>query len=445
MTEILEFQGYWSPTMDMEKSYSGILKIANGEIDLELLGCRDFPQDRFIIHGLTSTGKKITLYNCYPFNRSMSMPGIPTAILSATHYFEGDHLNETDLIFEAAELKITFLDLWLGVGGFKFFEKKENPYSLSLTYELPETITLFKNDQIEILIAFNYHSPSFKPVSNCNIQQESLIQIKHSQSFSLEELWTYINIIKSFFTLSYFSEVNLEDVVVIKNNSSLQLKYLRQNSSEIETKKHRRHFLFDYHDVQSNLSKIFEKWYGLHKNLEPVMAIFLEIFKKQAKLSESHFLNIMHGIESFHRRLRSNYKRPQEEFSKLIKEILDSVPNEHQSWLKEKLAFANEPSLKERLENLISEIEPSILSHLFPFHEKLIVQAKDTRNYFTHYSPSLEKKALEGKDLYHLSERLKLLLLILLLKETGFDESQISKIIIDSSHFLFNHIIVNPK
>lgn len=443
MEDIIELQGYWSPTMDMEKCYSGVLKMTKGEIDLEILGCEDFPKGRFITHGLTSKGKKITLYNCYPFNRSVSSPGIPTAKVSATHYFEGEHLSEKDFNFQVAEIKLTFFDLWLNIGGFTSFEKKENPYSLSLTYELPKTITLFKDETIEVSIIFNYYSPVFKPDLNCNIRQESLIQIKHTQTFNLEDLWTYINIIKSFFTLAYFSEVNLENVVVVKDEANLQLKYLRQNSTELESKEHWRHFLFDYKEVQSNLLTIFRKWYELHDKLEPVMLMLLEIFKNQAKLTENHFLNIMHSIETFHRRLRSNSKRPKEEFTKLVKDISDCVPIEHKKWLKEKLAFANEPSLKERLESLFSEVNPSILSHLFPSHEKLILQARDTRNYFTHYDPALEGKALEGKELYHLAERLKLLLLILLLKETGFDDTQASKIIIDSSHFLFNHIIVD--
>jgi hypothetical protein len=442
MKDITEIQGFWSPTMDMEKSYSGILKMDGGEIDLELLGCEDFPEGKFITHGLSSKGKKITLYNCYPFSRSRSIPGFPTATVSATHYFEGGHLFETDFNFSLAEFKITFLDIWLDVGGFKSFNKIENPYSLSLTYELPETIQLFKNDSIEISIVFNYYAPNFKPTHECNIRQECLIQIKHIQTFNLEELWSYINIIKSFFTLAYFSEVNIENVTVLKDEIPLNLKYLKRNPPELETKKHRRHFLFEYKEIKSSLVTVFEKWFKLCDRLEPVIAILLEVFKKGAKMNESHFLNIMHGIESFHRRLRSNAKRPQEEFDKLIKNILESTPSEHQVWLKEKLTFSNEPSLKERLEILFSEVDPSVLSHLFPQHEKLIIQAKNTRNYFTHYSPSLKKKALAGKELFHLSERLKLFLLILLLKETGFDDTQASKIIIDSSHFLFNHIIV---
>ena len=442
MKDITEIQGFWSPTMDMEKSYSGILKIDGGEIDLELLGCENFPEGKFITHGLTSKGKKITLCNCYPFIRSRSMPGFPTATMSATHYFEGDHLFETDFNFSLAEFKITFLDIWLNIGGFKSFNKIENPYSLSLTYELPETIQLFKNDLLEISIVFNYCAPNFKPTHECNIRQEGLIQIKHKQTFNLEILWTYINVIKSFFTLAYLSEVNIENVILVKDEIFLILKYLNRNPSELETKKHRRHFLFEYKEIKSSLATVFEKWFNICDQLEPVISLLLEVFKKGAKMNEIHFLNIMHGIESFHRRLRSNAKRPQVEFDQLIMDILESSPNEHQAWLKEKLAFANEPSLKERLESLFSEVNPSILSHLFPQYKKLIIQAKDTRNYFTHYSSSLKKKALDGKELYHLSERLKLLLLVLLLKETGFDDTQSSKIIIDSSHFLFNHIIV---
>ncbi|MBC7936368.1 MAG: hypothetical protein H7Y86_13540 [Rhizobacter sp.] len=442
MKDITEIQGFWSPTMDMEKSYSGILKMDGGEIDLELLGCEDFPPGKFIIHGLTSKGKKITLYNCYPFSRSRSTPGFPTATVSATHYFEGDHLFKTDFNFSLVEFKVTFLDIWLDVGGFKSFDKIENPYSVSLTYELPETIQLFKNDLIEISIIFNYYAPSFKPTHECNIRQECLIQIKHKQTFNLEELWTYINVIKSFFTLAYFSEVNIENVMLVKDEISLNLKYLNRNPSELDTKRHRRHFLFEYNEIKTSLATVFEKWFNICDQLEPVISLLLEVFKEGSKMNENYFLNIMYGIESFHRRLRSNAKRPQVEFDQIIKDILESSPTGHQEWLKEKLAFANEPSLKERLEILFSEVSPSILSHLFPQHEKLIIQAKNTRNYFTHYSSSLKKKALDGKELYHLSERLKLLLLVLLLKETGFDDIQTSKIVINSSHFLFNHIIV---
>jgi hypothetical protein len=86
-------------------------------------------------------------------------------------------------------------------------------------------------------------------------------------------------------------------------------------------------------------------------------------------------------------------------------------------------------------------MDPLLKNHLFNDYESIISNAKNSRNYYTHYSPKLEKKALKDTQLFYLTERLKIFLLILLLSETGIEKENLSNIIKESSQFLFNHLI----
>jgi hypothetical protein len=125
-----------------------------------------------------------------------------------------------------------------------------------------------------------------------------------------------------------------------------------------------------------------------------------------------------------------------------VKEIVNSVKPEYAEWVKSKLEFGNEPTLHERIEQLITELPESIKKTLLkPTHEKFIKDFKRSRNYYTHYSPSLEKKALKGSELFYLKETSKILLICFILKEIGFSDIELEKIIFNKGIFLFNHII----
>lgn len=55
------------------------------------------------------------------------------------------------------------------------------------------------------------------------------------------------------------------------------------------------------------------------------------------------------------------------------------------------------------------------------FIEKVV----DTRNYQTHHDEDLKEHSASGKELYHLTQKLKILLEICLLTELGFSSDEI--------------------
>ncbi|MBU1679713.1 MAG: hypothetical protein KKD86_12835, partial [Bacteroidetes bacterium] len=136
----------------------------------------------------------------------------------------------------------------------------------------------------------------------------------------------------------------------------------------------------------------------------------------------------------------NNFVINPETHKKRLDTIYKNVSEEHLRWLKEKLLFSHEPSLKERLEEIIDSVENDVLLKVIGSKDEFIKAAKNSRNYYVHFSPSLKKKALVGGQLYHLSEKLKYLLIYCLLKDIGISENDISKVFSKNRYELFGHL-----
>ncbi|MEQ1554732.1 MAG: HEPN domain-containing protein [Ferruginibacter sp.] len=444
MTDILEATGYWHFHSNIENSFAGNLtNDENGEFSVTLLGCTNVPDEPFILHGTTATGKKITLYNCFTSSRRMSFPGIPSVEISAIYCFTGEHLTFESLQFNSAILKISSLNEWVDIGGFNDFTNDDNNFAI--TYKNPDPITFYKTDSVEFIILFYSTSPYFRPKHNCTVTQDTVILIKHNSTFNLDTFWKYISSIKSFLTLAYFSEPQLQEIKFKQSEKDIECKYVGQKNEISEQKSSRRNFLFTFKNIENDFLTIFKKWTELNVIIEPVINVLQECFGNRNIISENKFLNVMQGIETFHRRRRQNEKEGKVFHKNKVAEIIASCPAEYQDWLKSKLHFSNEPTLNDRLEELFNELDTTLKNHLFNNTEQIISQSKNTRNYFTHYDKSLEKKALKDSELYYLTERLKIFLLIILLKETDIDDEKVKTIVIEGSHFLFNHLIFKAK
>lgn len=432
--------GYWNYSSEKNDIYSGNLTVGN-EITLTLLGCHNVPNEPFIIHGTTTDGKLITLFGCYASKRQMSMPGIPIVEISSDYYFCGHHFEFDSLFFNGARIYFSDLHKWVDISGFKNTRDTNEEYYLA-QYKTPEPITFFSNEEISYSFLFLGFTPYNVPKHKLEIDQKTLLHIQHRDKFELGEFWKYLSNIKNFLTIAYFSEPGINKIILEYNNKEIDFIFQGQFEEKIKEKRSAYDFLFCFKDIKENISQIFHNWIQLNQTIEPVINTLEESFRSRTVLVENKFLNIIQGIESFHRRRRENEKLPKAIHKEKINTILNSCPDEHTNWLRDRLSFSNEPSLQERLVSLFSELEVDLINHLFKNWETLVSESKNSRNYYTHYDTSLEKKALKGVALHYLTERLRIFLLVLVLNETGIKSEQTKKIISDGSTRLFNHLII---
>ncbi|NES06886.1 MAG: hypothetical protein F6K22_31185, partial [Okeania sp. SIO2F4] len=176
--------------------------------------------------------------------------------------------------------------------------------------------------------------------------------------------------------------------------------------------------LFSLSDIKSDFSLIMQRWFNSVEKIDSVVNLFFSIKYKPDIYLENKFLSLVQAVESYHRRQIKNHVLTEDEHKERIERILDSVPRDYKEWLKAKLQHSNEPTLKERLIELL-ELIPEITNQLIKDKEEFATKVKNARNYFTHYDESLKKKAPQPEQLYQFIESLSFILQACILKELG--------------------------
>ena len=100
--------------------------------------------------------------------------------------------------------------------------------------------------------------------------------------------------------------------------------------------------------------------------------------------------------------------------------------------MRQKLWYANEPSLRARIKKLIRPFGRWFGNR--KTREALLNRVVATRNYLTHYDEESTKERAEGgKDLYEVYRKMKALFQLVTLQYIGFDEEAIDRIVENNS------------
>ena len=119
---------------------------------------------------------------------------------------------------------------------------------------------------------------------------------------------------------------------------------------------------------------------------------------------------------------------PPEEFDSILASVLESTPKERREWLKARLRYANELSLRQRIRELISPF--GALFGAENARESFVSAIVNTRNYFTHYDYSIRNEAVTDPiELLDLYSKLEGLLQLHLLELVGFEHEHITRIV----------------
>lgn len=141
--------------------------------------------------------------------------------------------------------------------------------------------------------------------------------------------------------------------------------------------------LFRYKDIAEQLKEILTKWIKKYEICEPAFNLYFAQKSGAHKYLDSKFLSLAQGIETLHRRNSQRTVMPKEEFSSLVATILTAVPDSKQNFIKERLKYANELPLRQRIKKMIEPFK--IFFKNQNRCDSFINKVIDTRNYLTHY------------------------------------------------------------
>lgn len=460
MQDNIYYKGlFWLPEYPENKVTGSLTYSPEEGITLELIGFLGETKNSIeffepqIINGFTTNGKKITLYKCYESNRSRSFPGMETSIIHSNYLFVGAHFtSENEIAFDKIAIRIKNLDEWLGISGFRI-DYNEKDYSTNIKYKLPESIKFNFSKEFKAIFNFIASNPSIRIfIKKTSIEQfvQLIIEPTVNKKIFFKDFLDEVFKFQMFLTFATYSAAYPLEIIFYSSTYFLEFddKKIPEEiklfyMTSIKSSKHETthwDMLFSFNDIKTEFDNIMLSWYEKQEKLNSILGLFLDTFYNPNIFNENRFLNIVQALESIHRRFIRNEILTKAEHKLRLEEILSSTPEKHNDWLNQKLLFSNEPTLKERLEELLNNYSNDTLKKVIKDPADFIKKVKDSRNYYTHFDSKLKKKAAKGGDLYYLTERMKLLLTCCLLNIIGFNNNLIQQLLKKNEYRHYNHL-----
>lgn len=438
----IEFKGRWRVSSSNDW-INGTLKFdPDNEIRLEVFGTfnKHFFDNSIpkIIIGDTTSGEVTLVDNHYVNCRTQN--GVLISIYQPTFIFEGiDFSSEEYLSFRKVIFRAFDLFEWLNTKGLKE-NMKHYGKKYSIEYVQPSEIKFSLNDSCDGYFSFDSPINYSNPGNKIEINEHCYITLNYLSKNFYKNILKDINFFIGFITLctygqSYPLKITFQDEDYLENiGRSSHLKHINcyylsttynRNYKIRNVKEH----LVPFKEISESFPLFLRNWYIKYNEIEPVINLMLYSFRDKYKFDSEKFMHIIRSLETFHRRLHKNYRIPEAEYKKQLQKIINTVDlNEKDKvWLKERLNFGNEPSLNERLKELITMYMNSYLLEEISDINSFCRSVVQSRNYYTHYDKSLEKKVLRGEELFLLYKKLLALLISCVLVSIGINKEVFEK------------------
>jgi hypothetical protein len=422
MLDEVTYSGEWWIPSNPEKRISGKLTFNqdNGAI-LELV--EPFSEPYKTIFGKNQFGIQMTLLECFPL--SLNMPGSSYKILGQFFLFGAHFENKQDALFDSFYCQISHLNDWILKSGLKI----ENEFSKNIVikFDCPDTISIMISPDLKMDIEFQPLFSTNRNDSEIKLKQVTQISFHPTAKINLDEYLNLMHHFRNFLCLITQETVFPQKISGIVKNAPMPLVnifYRLDATTNVRTNVYNP--LIEFKDIESVFEICLQNWYRKYHDLEPVFTLYSGTHYGRFVYLNLRFLCLVQALEAYHRRFILERELPQKEHNERITSILDSAPSIHVDWLKEKLEFSNEPSLLKQLNDIYKKFAKEPM-YLFLGDEVFTKKVKDTRHYLTHYDKKLKKKAAHGNELYNITEKVKILVELCLLREMGLSMEEISK------------------
>jgi hypothetical protein len=439
MIKGFEHTGQWWLPNEPENKIPGTLKYDHKQgAMLELIGSFENRKDRYkdkkplVILGTSSNGNKVSLHDCSLFSRQGIYQGFTTCSYFADMVFVGTHFHNTeDAKFRNINARYSCLDEWVDISGLSFTHSKEE--DVIIRYKKPDDIRVDIGGDFSIIITQVLHTEFARVQKKAGVEQKWIVRIETVHEASFESFYSIIQHLQSFLCLAVREPVHVLDIegeteankmTDINCYPPVGIFYKSPYISEPPESSLGWYMLFTYQDISADFGVLLRNWFEKADVLRPICGLYLGILYNPHLYLENQFLSLVQAIEAFHRRIFKGRYLPKSEYKKLVftplVNMIPDVNRDLQESLKSKLGDGNEHSLRTRLNELLDKcgkIVPQLLGNRRFFINKTV----HTRNYHTHYDKKLYKYAAQGTELVSLTKKLRILLEVCLITQTGLD------------------------
>ena len=401
-----------------------------------------------VLYGQASGGKKFTLYNLKfesarpHFTANFEL----TEVIFSIEYIFYDGFVDIEKKLPIMHVRYSYLELWFNQLDIKRPHDDENKTFAGIAVNKEH----LKGSSAEYKVLFNIDNSLNQNSFNNKIityEATNALAIAKKEDFSIKEAIDLSLLIKNFFEIVIFYSENkifIEEFYITQKRELKgglkvdEIVYLlfKQDDYIEEQKMSHLDFLFRYSDVKENFVEILNNWIENHdKNKNEYQAFCNVIADKTSKFNiYSHYFQLISALEAYHRLQNKDIEEQEEQKHREYLEGLKiqlascSLSSDEKKKVLYKLKYQYGTNFKERLKNLveISEIKEVILCDDF-FHDKIIEFIYKMRNKVAHLKNEIEV----SQQLKSSFEYLKLVALLIMLKDISLSHAKIHKNIFD--------------
>ncbi|MGA2599934.1 MAG: HEPN domain-containing protein [Bryobacteraceae bacterium] len=346
-----------------------------------------------IVLGVSSQGEAITLLECHE-----SRAGSDTSSLDAKFALVGAGFEcVEDVVLQCIEAHLTHLDSWSSDSGFaiEFLTTGET----RMAYKKPTGVSATVSSGLTIGIGFDVTGPIFKhPNNEFRMTQRAVAFIEASEGLGLHELLVRMDRFRKFIALGVGAPVGITMIRArspkVNPHKTFFVHASHLVAEDSDESPRRNEMLFSLPDVRHQLGTLLDRWGAREDLLGPVYNLYDGTINSRAMYVEHQFTSFFQAIESYHRRTVAQAGK-------------DRIP------------------AKQRMATVIRDCDAQWLFKQPT--DDAIDDLVSVRDYFTHYLPERDQRVPDMVTLYNDTTRLRLLLEMVLLKELGFNNQEITK------------------
>ena len=357
----------------------------------------------------------------------------------------GVQYGEQEIIpFEQVTLSVEGLDEWLGISGFRidptsYFPDSGRLGQFSVDFQVPDTTAVELSEDLELEFCYGVTLPPLQRViTEVTIRQESYIRLKSRIPLHIDDLISLSMNIRNFLCFAIGQTVSIRTFTVRAqeirreyDGGMVPIKVYFQSPHHPDESPdvHEHRMLFRYPEIRDDIGTKLVRWLDGYEIYKPTLDLYFTSRFDFAMYLDIRFTNLAQALEAMHRRTSDDTVMPIDEFTAIRNSLLSTCPPHRIEWLKARLRYDNELSLRQRLRHLVEPFQEWFGNS--SRREAFVSKVVDTRNYLTHYDQNLEDRATGGQGLYDLCEKLDALIQLNLLKEIGLSEDAIRSIVQD--------------
>jgi hypothetical protein len=394
--------------------------------------------ERLLIHGVTRSGKLVTLLQCLNKSRQLQFPGICTEVYRAHIAAVGLHFQGADEeLFHRSQFHFDGLEQWLGR---RPLQTGRDPAArqISVTAIAPAEELLVELADQRLLAGAIAGTKDTKETQTTIYSQSTLTSVPHEPR-SLD--WHFHNAvqIESLATLTTGRHLPLTWIQLQGPMEELGPGVTRPTTVDIiasmqhptSTRRATDEPIIRWQEISNLSPDSVSRWFRMDEDLGSVIGIVLTLIAEDRMFVNVRFLLAIQALEAFHRSVDAKPLMDSMHHARLCEALLKAIPEgtsrEMRDKLKGTLQFTNEPSLRQRLRGILSGVAERYGDAPAGFSKTFISSLVDTRNYETHHTPELKKKALDNDGMYWASRRVLALLVVLLIEKLGIPPAEIMK------------------